>query len=457
MHAGNSTGPLRKITAAALLFMFAGALLLGGCEQKKEEEKAEKPPEKQEKPVEKLTLEPVAFTDLPGWADGSQAGVVAALVRSCAAIGRVMDAKGEAVDIGAGDIPMQAGDWKAVCAAVPGSGRSDPSAPENGSPSATGEMQGAGGLSAKVDLTKADDAAVRAFLEANFDAFAASAAIGGSEGLFTGYFEAELHGSLTRQGKYETPLYGLPDDLVQVNLGLFSDDLKGKSVVGRVDDGKLVPYPERDVLQGGWLNTHARELVYVDDPVDAFLLQVQGSGRVVLDDGSVMRVGFAAHNGRPYKSIGRWLIDEGELEPHEASWDGIRNWLEKHPDRAARLFAVNPRYVFFRKLDGDGPIGAQGVALTPKRSMAVDTAYIPLGSLLWLDTTMPGSDGAPLRTLLVAQDKGGAIKGPVRGDFFWGYGDEALAEAGRMKSRGRYYVILPKATGARILAHTPQG
>ncbi|MDX1736757.1 MAG: MltA domain-containing protein, partial [Alphaproteobacteria bacterium] len=186
------------------------------------------------------------------------------------------------------------------------------------------------------------------------------------------------------------------------------------------------------------------------DPVDVFLLQVQGSGRVVLDDGTVIRVGYAAHNGHGYKSIGRYLIEQGEIEKHKASWNGIRDWIEKNPDKQAELFAQNPRFVFFRILEGDGPIGSQGVALTAKRSLAVDQRYVPLGVPLWLDTVKPGLSNEPMRRLMLAQDTGGAIKGPVRGDFFWGYGDKALAEAGRMNSQGRYYALIPNDLAEKL-------
>jgi membrane-bound lytic murein transglycosylase A len=246
----------------------------------------------------------------------------------------------------------------------------------------------------------------------------------------------------------------VPEDLVVADLGRFSEELAGKRVVGRVEDGRFVPYPERGEIESGLLAERGLELLWIDDPVDVFLLQVQGSGRVVLPDGEVVRVGFAGHNGRPYRSIGRVLIERGAIEPHAASWDGIRGWIEENPDEAHALFAENPRFVFFREIDGaaDGPIGAQGVPLTPRRSLAVDRSLVPLGLPVWLDTTRPGDSDVPLRRLMVAQDTGGAITGPVRGDFFWGYGETALAEAGRMKSRGRYFLLLPNPAAARLAA-----
>ena len=195
-------------------------------------------------------------------------------------------------------------------------------------------------------------------------------------------------------------------------------------------------------------------MLWIDDPVDVFMLHVQGSGRVVLPDSSVVRVGFAGHNGRAYESIGRALIEQGELKPGQASWNDIRDWIRRNPQKAVALFALNPRYIFFRVIEGvppeAGPIGAQGVPLTPGRSLAVDRRYVPLGLPVWLDTTWPSEPQRPLRRLLVAQDAGGAIKGVVRGDFFWGYGNDALAYAGKMKSRGRYYLLLPNAAAERM-------
>ncbi len=271
-----------------------------------------------------------------------------------------------------------------------------------------------------------------------------------AEGLFTGYFEIELKGSVTRDETYNVPVYRKPDDHVTIDLGEFDADLSGRSLVGRVDGGKLKPYFARGDIQKGVLADRGLELVWLADPLEAFMLHVQGSGRVTLADGRTTRIGFAAHNGHRYKSIGRELIERGELEAHAASWPGIRAWLDLNPDKAAEVLAVNRRYIFFAEVLGEGPVGAQGVALTAGRSLAVDTRYIPLGLPLWLDTTMPGEDAAPLQRLMLAQDTGSAIKGPVRGDFFWGTGDGALEYAGRMKSRGRYYILLPRLLADRL-------
>ncbi|NMM45040.1 murein transglycosylase [Rhodospirillaceae bacterium KN72] len=404
-------------SGARLIPLLLACAVLWGCEAEKEPEKPEeKAPTEEAAPA--LALSPVAFADLPGWTDDGLDGAQQALLRSC---GRIT-AQPADKEIGTPALETTPADWQAACDAL---------------------------------AAATDAASLKAALESGFTPFAVadpSKGDAGDQGLFTGYFEAELTGSRTQSDTFATPLYARPGDLVTVDLGLFDPDLKGKGVVGKVQDGKLIPYPMRGDIESGALAGQDLELLWIDDPVDVFLLQVQGSGRVVLPDGEVVRVGFAAHNGHGYKSIGRKLIDEGELQAHEASWSGIRKWIEKNPDKAHDLFAFNPRFIFFRLLQGDGPIGAEGVALTPERSMAVDTGFIPLGMPLWLDTTRPGVTEDPLRRLMVAQDKGGAIKGVVRGDFFWGYGDEALAEAGRMKSKGRYFLLLPNPLAERVAA-----
>jgi membrane-bound lytic murein transglycosylase A len=232
--------------------------------------------------------------------------------------------------------------------------------------------------------------------------------------------------------------------LVSADLGRFDARLKGRRVTGRVRGGRLVPYATRGEIDAGALSGRGLEILWVDDAADAFFLHVQGSGRVILDTGRVVRLGFANRNGHSYRSIGRELIRRGALPKHGASMWAIRDWIAANPDQAASLLAANPSYIFFRIIEGEGPIGAQGVPLTPERSLAVDTRFLPLGLPLWLDTVQPGGSDRPLRRLMVAQDTGSAIKGPVRGDFFWGYGIKAARNAGTMKSHGRYYLLIPK-------------
>jgi membrane-bound lytic murein transglycosylase A len=270
------------------------------------------------------------------------------------------------------------------------------------------------------------------------------------DGLFTGYYEPLLRGSRRYGGAYTVPLYRAPDDLVLIDLGLFKPDLAGREIAGRIDGRQFVPYFGRAEIDAGALEGRGLELVWVDDAIDTFFLQIQGSGQVELDDGARIRVGYDGQNGHQYRAIGRDLVAQGALTLEEVSLQSIRDWLIAHPAEAREIMARNASYVFFRErpeLDAaDGPIGAQGVPLTAGRSLAVDRRYIPLGTPIWLESTAPWPEGeGPLRRLVIAQDTGGAIKGPVRGDVFWGTGPRAEAIAGHMKSQGRYVVLLPKA------------
>jgi membrane-bound lytic murein transglycosylase A len=267
---------------------------------------------------------------------------------------------------------------------------------------------------------------------------------GDPEGLFTGYYEPELRGSTHRGGSFQVPIHRLPDNLVSIDLGAFRSEWDGQQLVGQVDGQKVVPVPARADIDRGALAGRDLELFWVDSAVDAFFLHIQGSGRVLLEDGRAVRVGFAGKNGRPYYAIGRELIRRGAVSEEQMSMQAIRAWLAQHPDEAAAVMAMNPSYVFFRELDGPGPVGAQAIVLTPGRSLAVDPAFIALGVPLWLESEEPLTK-APLRRLVVAQDTGGAIKGPVRGDLFWGTGAAAGERAGAMKAQGRYYLLIPKA------------
>ncbi len=389
----------------APVLAFLAALFLAGCE------KAPKKPEPAKLP-EPLVLTETSFAELPGWDTDSLSQALPALRRSCRRLLGQPDNRPVGPDRLAGSV----GDWRRPCIAL-------------------------------VRSVDGDNNALRAILEAEFTPFQVIGA-GKTEGMFTGYYEAELRGALQRGGPYRWPLFGLPMDLVSVDLGQFRADLDGERIYGRVRDRRLVPYFNRAEIDRGVLAERGLELLWVDDPVDAFFLHIQGSGRVKLPDGSTIRVGFAGSNGLPFYPIGRALIDEGKVPRNRASMQEIRKWLRGNPTKAAAMMQRNLRYIFFRKIDGEGPIGAQGVVLTPGRSLAVDPAFIPLGTPIWLDTTWPASD-RPLRRLMVAQDTGSAIKGAVRGDFYWGTGEAALAEAGRMRQLGAYYLLLPNTVAER--------
>ena len=299
------------------------------------------------------------------------------------------------------------------------------------------------GMASKLGRNVAPGSA-RRFFENWFSAYQVTDR-GNPNGLFTGYFEPLLRGSLKKTRRYSVPLYKKPNDLVTVQLGDFKKGLKGQQITGRLRANTLVPYAERAEIESGALSGKGLEIVWVDDPVDAFFLQIQGSGLVHLPSGKILRVGYAGKNGQPYFAIGRELVARGALKMENVSLQTIRAWLAANPAEAQAVMNKNPSYVFFRVIEGEGPIGAQGVPLTSGHSLAVDRRYIPLGAPLWLDTTDPLVPGSPLRRLVIAQDTGGAIKGVVRGDFFWGAGDRARNGAGKMKQPGRFFILLPRS------------
>jgi membrane-bound lytic murein transglycosylase A len=290
---------------------------------------------------------------------------------------------------------------------------------------------------------------VRRFFENYFAPYRVINPDGSDDGLITGYYEPLLQGAHKRGGRYQTALYRVPPDMLLVDLSSVYPELKAMRLRGRQVGSKVVPYYNRAELSQQPSILAGQELVWVDDAVDAFFLQVQGSGRVHLNDtDETVRLVYADQNGYPYKSIGRYLVDKGELRLDQASAQGIKGWLAANPGRQQELLNANPSYVFFREeklLDPSiGPKGALGVALTPQRSIAVDPQAIPLGVPVFLSTTQPNSE-SDLRQLVMAQDAGGAIKGAVRADYFWGFGSEAGEQAGRMKQRLQMWVLLPKA------------
>jgi membrane-bound lytic murein transglycosylase A len=354
-----------------------------------------------------LLLTRVHFSDLQGWNASDPRDALAAFVRSC---GVMMAAPPQtAVGAYAGTVA----DWRPACDAA----------------------------------AKADANAARDFFEQWF----APMAITG-DALFTGYYEPELHASLARHGRYQTPVYGLPSDLVTVDLARFSDKFKGEHIAGRVENQRLIPYPTRAGIDSDGLRT-AKTLFYADDPVAVFFLHIQGSGRVKFDDGTTARVAYAGQNGRPYTAIGRTLINAHALTRDKISLQTIRAWLLAHPGNARAVMESDASFVFFKLgATGDpalGAVGSEGVALTPQASVAVDAKIHPLGAPFFGSTTLPDG-GVKFDHLFVAQDTGGAIAGPARADIFFGFGPRAEALAGEMKQTGRLYVLLPKPLAARI-------
>ena len=377
---------------AARLALLGGLYLLAACA-------TSAPPAAVKPAADHLVLTPVAFGDLPGWTADRQSEALPAIAKSCVVLARKSTV----------NLAGSAADWLPICAALS-------------------------------DVPAGDDAAARAFLQRWFTPYAAGTA-DKDTGLFTGYYEPELQGSREPGGAFQTPLYARPGDLVTVDLGTFLPDLQGKHIAGKVANGRLAVYDDRAAIANGSLAGRAQPLLWVDDPTDAFFLEVQGSGRVRLADGSLVTVGYDAANGRHYTALGGALAARGDIDK-PVTMHKIRGWLRDHPDQAQAALDLNASYVFFKLTDGTGPTGAEGVTLTPRRSLAVDPAFVPLGVPLWLDTA--DGSGAPFRQMMVAQDTGGAIKGAVRGDIFWGFGPDAAAQAGAMQSPGRYDLLLPR-------------
>jgi membrane-bound lytic murein transglycosylase A len=366
-----------------------------------------------------LRLTPVSFSALPDWRTSDPRPALSAFTRSCEALSkkRPTDAMGGIGYAG------NAGDWLSACRAIP---------------------------SGPVSVV-----AARRF----FESWAQPVAVGNGDdrdGIFTGYYEAQIDASRTRHGAYQTPIYATPDNLVSVDVGAFLDDLQGRRFTGCVDGHKLVKCPDRARINADGLK-QAKILFYANDPVSVFFLHIQGSGRVHFDDGTSARVNYDAQNGQPYTAIGKTLIEMGV--PREGmSMQVIRKWLKDHPREARRVMETDKSYIFFREEPiadpNAGPIGSEGVALTPAASLAVDTRLHPLGAPMFVAATRPDAEPSrgehPFHRLMVAQDSGGAIKNAVRGDVFWGYGSDAASIAGRMKSPGRLFVLLPKALAAKL-------
>lgn len=326
------------------------------------------------------------------------------------------------------------------------------------------EWQDVCGRASTLLASKFTRPAAASFFRDNFQPFKVFNSDGSENGVVTGYYEPLLRGSRTRTAVFKHPIYAQPQDLVTVDLADVYADLKFRRLRGRIVDNKLVPYYDRAEIDSAKAPLKGLEIVWVDNAVELFFLQIQGSGQIQLPDGSRIRLGYAEQNGHPFRSLGGVLIRRGELKPERASMQGIKAWAERNPRKLQQFMNANPSYVFFKEIDGggSGPIGTLGVPLTAERSIAVDPRVIPLGVPVFLSTTFPGTN-QPLNRLVVAQDTGGAIAGAVRVDFFWGFGDDAGAIAGRMKQRGEKWVLLPngydpdvvKAAGTSELKPAP--
>lgn len=381
-----------------LLKILCLCLILLSCEKKEEQKSVSQP---QEKPV--IKLEKATFSDLKGWKKDHLDDAVTAFKKSCSRI-----ISSSSAFLGNSEIKISTPEYASLCL--------------------------------KLNTVQSKD--YHNFFEKNFTPWLVTYN-DTPQGKFTSYYESELHASFNKSEKYKFPIYGRPNDLIEVNLQDFDSSLPAKRLVGRLENQKLIPYFTRDEITKQDLN--APVILWSDNYVDIYVMQIQGSAVATLEDGSKIRIGYAETNGRDFKGIGSILLEQGLIKSGQASMGNIKKWLKANFDQALVPMNQNHRYVFHRLIDSDGPIGAQGISLTAGRSLAVDKSFIPLGSLLWLETT--GPDQEAINKLVVAQDIGGAIKGAVRGDYFWGSGgDDILEKAGKMHATGQYYILLPNNT-----------
>lgn len=390
---------MRAIFNSLNFLSLASVLFLVSCAE------IDRQAETEAKSEQKLVLKPASFSDLPGWRNDEAQLALDAFRKSCVRI-----LKSDATKLAFKEAWAKTNaDWQRACRNLP---------------------QGT--------VTSAQ---ARSYFETNFTPVAATNN-GDATGKFTGYFEASLRGSKTRGGAYQIPLRAKPDDLVMVDLGAFRDELKGQRIAGRVVGGHLKPYETRGEIEDGKLPpAQEKILLWVDSAADAFFLQIQGSGIVEMNDGSISRVGYDGQNGHPYYAIGKELVKRGHLKQEDVSMNSIKAFLASHPQEGREIMRLNKSYVFFKQTENnqEGPKGGEGVPLTPDRSLAIDRSLMPYGMPVYLVT-----EQLNINRLMVAQDTGGAIRGPVRGDIFFGHGERAEDLAGPMNSPGRYWFLLPK-------------
>lgn len=397
------------ITQHGMIAGIAGLLMLGGCATTAPPGNktapavspsvlcpppSAPPPAPVARPPVTENLRPADWSALPGWQDDQLSSAWNAWLQSCNAL-------------------KSKPDWQVVCAAA-------------------------------ASLQPGDNDTVRTYFQTWFNVYQSLQTDGTTQGLVTGYYEPLLHGSRTPSPDYPVPLYRTPPDLLNIDLSSVYPELKHMRLRGRLQGNTVVPYLARTEIDDNQRPLAGNELVWVDDPVEAFFLQIQGSGRIQLNDGTRIQIGYANQNGYPYRAIGHILVQRGELKLEQASMQNIKAWGRTHPQQLPELLSQNPSYVFFKELpDSSGPLGALGLPLTGGRSVAVDSRAVPLGAPVWLVTTQPQSD-TPMNLLVMAQDTGGAIHGNVRADFYFGFGDAAGKRAGKMKQQGQMWVLLPK-------------
>lgn len=361
-------------------------------------------------------LEPVAFSDLPGWASDDHIEALKTFVKSCDAVAKAANkASGKALS----QCHVPAGELAVACRAAQ-------------------------------ELKAPTKASAKAFFETHF--IPHRIAQDKPKGLLTGYYEPVMEGSRTRQGKFQTPIYKRPTDLVNVvDEADRASKQTGFTHLRKAASGEETPYPTRAEIEQGALDGKGLELLYLADPVEVFFMHIQGSGRVHLTDGSTVRINYAGKNGYPYTSIGRYLIENNILPAHKMSMQALGNWLREDKERGQKVMWQNKSFIFFRELgDEEGPMGAMSVPLTAGRSLAVDTGFHTLGTPIYLSVPKlsHATKGGGFNRLMVAQDVGSAIKGPERGDIYFGSGDEAGKLAGVTRHEGNFYVLLPTTVQA---------
>lgn len=362
------------------------------------------------KPVETMFRQ-VGFEQLPGWESAQLQKSLSAFQTSCS----VFVKQDPERLVGTEQITLQVKDWQPACKAA-------------------------------LNIDPIDEQTARAFFEKWFVPieFKNKKPV---KGLFTGYYLPLLKGSYTQSAEYNVPLYEVPNNLITADLSLFNSRFKNTKISGRLEGNNLVPYYTREEINKGKMKQHARVLMWVNDPIDRLFMEIQGSGIVQLEDGKLVYVGFNGQNGQPYTSLASVLIKKGVMTRENASMQRLKKYLSEHPKLRDRIINQNKSFVFFRKLDNNAALGSQGVALTPGYSLAIDREWIPMGAPLWLSTTAPNSsnpeESTPLNRLMIAQDTGGAIRGQIRGDVYWGGGPKASIIAGHMKNEGHYWLLLP--------------
>lgn len=370
------------------------------------------------KPAPKpIIVQTASFEDLPGWQSANLAKSLSTFQRSCQSFLK-QDPRQK---VGSDFFPLTAGEWQPIC------------------------------LAAKT-IQSPSKSELKHFFQTWFQpvSFYQNTPL---SGLFTGYYMPVIEGSLKKTSFYQVPLYGLPSNLITANLEQFDPNLKGKKITGFIQGQRFLPYPTREKINQGALEGKAKILAWIHSPVDRVFLEIQGSGLIRLEDGEILSLGYAGENGAPYTALASVLIKKGILTKDTASMQAIKLYLESHPEEMDTVLHQNKSFVFFRVLHQQFALGAQGLPLTPGYSLAVDKKWIPLGAPLWLNTSRPQKNteqSKPFQRLMIAQDTGGAIRGMVRGDVYWGATEKAAYIAGHMRNRGQYWVLLPKTLATQF-------